>query len=81
MNIGELILVAIESIKSNKLRSFLTTLGIVIGIAAVIAVVGIGQGGGHVDAGNGKFGTNMFGIWVNYRDGKAIAWETCRLMI
>ncbi len=45
MNIGELVLVAIESIKSNKLRSFLTTLGIVIGIAAVIAVVGIGQGG------------------------------------
>lgn len=72
MNIGELILVAIESIKSNKLRSFLTTLGIVIGIAAVIAVVGIGQGGrAMLMQEMEKFGTNMFGIWVNYRDGES----------
>lgn len=35
---------AIKSILSNKLRSFLTMLGVVIGIWAVIAVVGIGQG-------------------------------------
>ena len=45
MNIRELMIVAMASIKSSKLRSFLTTLGIVIGIAAVISVVAIGQGG------------------------------------
>jgi len=45
MNIRELMVVALASIKSSKLRSFLTTLGIVIGIAAVISVVAIGQGG------------------------------------
>ncbi|MDD3269660.1 MAG: ABC transporter permease [Syntrophomonadaceae bacterium] len=72
MNIGELVLVAIESIKSNKLRSFLTTLGIVIGIAAVIAVVGIGQGGrAMLMTEMEKFGTNLFGLWVNYRDGES----------
>ncbi len=72
MNIGELVLVAIESIKSNKLRSFLTTLGIVIGIAAVIAVVGIGQGGrAMLMQEMEKFGTNLFGLWVNYRDGES----------
>lgn len=72
MNIGELVLVAFESIKSNKLRSFLTTLGIVIGIAAVIAVVGIGQGGrAMLMQEMEKFGTNLFGIWVNYRDGES----------
>lgn len=46
MNLLESIRVALEGIRSNKLRSFLTTLGIIIGIAAVIAVVAIGQGVG-----------------------------------
>ncbi|MGI6488509.1 MAG: FtsX-like permease family protein [Syntrophomonadaceae bacterium] len=73
MNIGELVLVAIESIKSNRLRSFLTTLGIVIGIAAVIAVVGIGQGGrAMLMQEMEKFGTNLFGIWVNYQEGETM---------
>lgn len=72
MNIGELVLVAIESIRSNKLRSFLTTLGIVIGISAVIAIVGIGQGGrAMLMQEMEKFGTNLFGIWVNYREGES----------
>lgn len=35
---------AIKSILSNKLRSFLTMLGVIIGIWAVIAVVGLAQG-------------------------------------
>ena len=36
--------VAFRSIARNKVRSFLTTLGIIIGVAAVIAMVAIGQG-------------------------------------
>jgi len=44
MNVGLLILEALESLNSNKLRSGLTILGIVIGVAAVIAMLGIGQG-------------------------------------
>ncbi|MGI6453677.1 MAG: ABC transporter permease [Syntrophomonadaceae bacterium] len=72
MNIGELVLVAIDNIRSNKLRTFLTTLGIVIGIAAVIAIVGIGQGGqAMLMQEMEKFGTNLFGIWVNYREGES----------
>ena len=35
---------AFRSITRNKVRSFLTTLGIIIGVAAVIAMVAIGQG-------------------------------------
>jgi macrolide transport system ATP-binding/permease protein len=35
---------ALQSLRRNKLRSGLTTLGIVIGVAAVIAMVGIGRG-------------------------------------
>ena len=44
MNIGQLILEALESLNSNKLRTGLTILGIVIGVAAVIAMLGVGQG-------------------------------------
>ena len=44
MNIGQAIIEALESLSGNKLRSGLTILGIVIGVAAVIAMLGIGQG-------------------------------------
>ena len=44
MNVGQLILEALESLNSNKLRTGLTILGIVIGVAAVIAMLGVGQG-------------------------------------
>ena len=36
--------VALRALLRNKLRSFLTTLGIIIGVSAVIAMVAIGEG-------------------------------------
>jgi putative ABC transport system permease protein len=44
MSILESLGVAWSSMRSNKLRSVLTMLGIIIGVAAVIALMGIGQG-------------------------------------
>jgi putative ABC transport system permease protein len=44
MLIGEITQVAIEALRANKLRSFLTMLGIVIGVSAVIAMVALGRG-------------------------------------
>ena len=44
MNLWQSFLEAMESLSSNKLRSSLTILGIVIGVAAVIAMVSIGRG-------------------------------------
>ncbi|HVZ48365.1 MAG TPA: ABC transporter permease [Gemmatimonadaceae bacterium] len=44
MLIGETIAVALGALRANKLRSLLTMLGIVIGVAAVIAVVALGNG-------------------------------------
>jgi putative ABC transport system permease protein len=44
MLLTEILKVAIESIRVNKLRSFLTMLGIIIGIAAVITMVALGEG-------------------------------------
>ena len=45
MNLLESFKIAIDSIKANKLRSFLTMLGIIIGISSVITIVSLGQGG------------------------------------
>lgn len=44
MRIGKLIKIAIGSVLSNKVRSLLTMLGIIIGISSVIVLVGIGEG-------------------------------------
>lgn len=44
LNLLELIRISISALKANKLRSMLTMLGIIIGVAAVIAMVGIGNG-------------------------------------
>lgn len=45
MHILENIKMAFDSILSNKLRSFLTMLGIIIGVSSVITIVSLGQGG------------------------------------
>ncbi|MFM1653824.1 ABC transporter permease [Brevibacillus sp. B_LB10_24] len=44
MNFRESLRVSLRSIQTNKLRSFLTMLGIIIGVSAVIAMVSIGEG-------------------------------------
>ncbi|MGI9076639.1 MAG: ABC transporter permease [Gemmatimonadaceae bacterium] len=44
MLIGEILSVALGALRVNKLRSFLTMLGVVIGVAAVIAMVALGKG-------------------------------------
>jgi len=44
MLVGETVRVAFGSLRANKLRSALTMLGIVIGVAAVIAMVALGNG-------------------------------------
>jgi putative ABC transport system permease protein len=44
MLLFEIIRVAMDSLRANKLRSFLTMLGIIIGVGAVITVVALGTG-------------------------------------
>src|SRR5688572_20440852 len=44
MLVGETVSVAFQSIRANKLRSGLTMLGIIIGVAAVITMVALGSG-------------------------------------
>ncbi len=52
--------IALRALRRNKLRSVLTTLGIIIGVAAVIAMVGIGNGAkAQVDAQIASLGQNV----------------------
>jgi putative ABC transport system permease protein len=56
----ETIKLAVQAILRNALRSFLTVLGIVIGVAAVIAMVTVGQGSAlQVTADVEKLGSNV----------------------
>ena len=59
----ETLKLAAQAILRNPMRSFLTVLGIVIGVAAVIAMVTIGNGAtARVTAELGKLGSNMLFI-------------------
>ena len=44
MLLGEIIAVALEALRANKLRSLLTMLGIIIGVGAVITMIALGSG-------------------------------------
>jgi putative ABC transport system permease protein len=44
MNIGEVLRISLEAIGKNKVRSFLTMLGIIIGVAAVIIMIAVSNG-------------------------------------
>jgi putative ABC transport system permease protein len=60
MNIIPSVIEAFESLSANKLRSGLTILGIVIGVAAVIAMVSIGRGAENTITGSIQgIGTNL----------------------
>ena len=47
INVGESVGMAFGSLWSNKLRTFLTLLGIIIGVLTIIAVVSVIQGLNH----------------------------------
>ncbi len=60
MNLWQTIRAALRAILRNKLRSFLTTLGIVIGVGAVIAMMAVGAGArADIEANFAAMGTNL----------------------
>ena len=64
MNLGQAIIEALESISGNKLRSGLTILGIIIGVGAVIAMLGVGQGAQNTITGSiSGIGSNLLFVF------------------
>ena len=63
MNYTNLLKIALRAIAANKTRSFLTALGIIIGIASVITMLAVGQGTKQsIQANIAEMGSNMIMI-------------------
>ncbi len=69
MNISMVLLESLETLGSNKLRSGLTVLGIVIGVAAVIAMLAVGNGATASITGSiNSVGTNLLFVFRGARN-------------
>ena len=63
MNTTNLLKIALRALANNKLRGFLTMLGIIIGVASVITMLAIGQGSKRsIQAQISEMGSNMIMI-------------------
>lgn len=63
MNFANLFKIALKALSNNKLRGFLTMLGIIIGVASVITMLAIGQGSKRsIQAEISEMGSNMIMI-------------------
>ncbi|OGO76519.1 MAG: ABC transporter permease [Clostridiales bacterium GWB2_37_7] len=67
----ENMVLALESLRSNKMRAFLTMLGIIIGIASVIAIISVGDSlSSSITTEMQSIGTNNIRIMVREKDNK-----------
>ena len=63
MNIANLLKIALKALANNKMRGFLTMLGIIIGVASVITMLAIGQGSKRsIQSQISEMGSNMIMI-------------------
>ncbi|MFE4704905.1 ABC transporter permease [Peribacillus simplex] len=77
LNLSESMKMAIRSIKTNKVRAFLTMLGIIIGVASVIVLVSIGQGSSQsVQDEINSLGTNLITVSVTDTDSVELTDDT-----
>ena len=76
MNVQALLRVAFRSLARNKLRTVLTMLGIIIGVAAVIAMLSVGQGAkSAVEGSIASLGTNVLSVYPGGQTGGAVHGE------
>ncbi len=74
MLIWEIVRVALSAIRANVMRAVLTTLGIIIGVAAVISVVALGQGAqANVQSMIQRIGTNVLTIHASWERSHGVA--------
>ena len=68
MSLMESLRLALKNIASRKMRTFLTMLGIIIGITAVIVIVGLGNGmQKYMEDSFAELGTNTLTVMISGR--------------
>jgi putative ABC transport system permease protein len=76
MNIRQALKMSFKAIAGNKVRSFLTMLGVMIGVASVVTLVSLVQGmQNQMQEQINKMGTNKIDIWINVWNGRDISYE------
>ena len=74
MLLGEIIRLALQSIQANFFRAFLTMLGVIIGVAAVITMVALGSGAQRaIDEQIQALGANILTVSASHRFSRGIA--------
>ncbi|MEA5604854.1 ABC transporter permease [Nostoc sp. UHCC 0252] len=82
MDIFESVKIAVTTLTANKLRSSLTMLGIAIGNAAVIALVGIGQGAQNYTSEQlESYGANSLFVYLSLEDTEGSMSEIPQLVL
>jgi putative ABC transport system permease protein len=70
MSFGELLRLALSRLRTSRLRAALTMLGVIIGVASVVALVGVGQGTtANITSRLAGLGTNLLTISPTGRGG------------
>lgn len=82
MNLIESIKMAVTTLATNKLRSSLTMLGIIIGNASVIAIIGVGQGAqNYILEKLNSFGPNRLVVFQDSDDSEGFTTEQNTLVL
>ena len=77
MGIGESVRVSLEGLRANKMRSLLTMLGIIIGIAAVIGILTVGNGlTGSITGSMSSLGATNITVFLQEKAGGMGGMET-----
>jgi len=81
MLIWDLFRMALRSLVTHKLRTFLTTLGIIIGVASVISMISIGEGAKRQTLSTiSKFGTNIISIRPGHKKSRHVSTDKVRTL-
>src|SRR5437763_13525337 len=84
MDLLAIIGIAIRALSRNKMRSILTMLGIIIGVGAVIAMLGVGQGARQTVQGQiAAMGSNLLfvGAGTVTRGGMHMGWGATKSLV
>ena len=74
-------MMAMKAILSNKMRSFLTMLGIVIGVLSIVVLTAIGQGTNAAVVSNiESMGTNLLSVTIRARRNNPVTLKTLKSM-